>query len=320
MVLRRRSSYILADSPAVTTEQEEFIQILTPEGKRYGDFDVSYSPPFEDISFLDCEVLRPDGKLVRLDPDAIREGGEPAAGEYQQGRRKFFSLPGVVPGAVLHVRYKTEWTKFPLPHVSLEVPIAREQPVLEATISVGVPKETPFHFALEQVVAADPAIRQTSYGTTYSWRFENLPSQSREVLAPPGQQPRLLISTFPDWAAFAEWYARISKLTDEVTPEIAAKAEELTRDVKGDRAKVLALYDYVTRLRYVAVPLGVNSFRPHAAANVLRNQYGDCKDKANLFNAMLHSLKIEARLVSCLGSPRRGKTCPAWRSTTPSRA
>jgi hypothetical protein len=41
----------------------------------------------------------------------------------------------------------------------------------------------------------------------------------------------------------------------------------------------------------------VNSFRPHAAANVLRNQYGDCKDKANLFNALLHTLKIPAHLV-----------------------
>jgi len=60
---------------------------------------------------------------------------------------------------------------------------------------------------------------------------------------------------------------------------------------------VLALYNYVTRLRYVAVPLGVNSFRPHAAGNVLKNQFGDCKDKANLFNTLLHSLNIEAHLV-----------------------
>ena len=82
-----------------------------------------------------------------------------------------------------------------------------------------------------------------------------------------------------------------------MTPEIAAKAKELTRDAKDDREKVLALYNYVTGLRYVAVPLGVNSFRPHAAANVLQNQFGDCKDKANLFNALLHSLEIEARLV-----------------------
>ena len=104
VILRRRLSYTLGSSPAIATEQEEFVQVLTPEGKHYGDFDVTYSPPYEDITFQDCEVLRPDGKLVRLDPDAIRDTHEQSVGDYQRGQRKFFSLPGVEPGAVLHVR------------------------------------------------------------------------------------------------------------------------------------------------------------------------------------------------------------------------
>ncbi|MGD0259616.1 MAG: DUF3857 domain-containing protein [Verrucomicrobiota bacterium] len=297
VILRRRLSYTLGSSPAIATEQEEFVQVLTPEGKHYGDFDVSYSPPQEDISFLDCEVLRPDGKLARLDPDAIRDGHEQSAGDYQRGQRKFFSLPGVGPGAVLHVRYRTTWKTFPLPHVSLEIPIGQDLATLEATVQVNVPKETTFHFASEQVAAGDPVIKQTTYGTSYSWRFENLPAQEREILVSPGERSQLMISTFPDWAGFGEWYGRISKLADEVTPEIAAKAKELTKEAKGDLEKVLALYNYVTRLRYVAVPLGVNSFRPHAAANVLQNEFGDCKDKANLFNTLLRSVGIEARLV-----------------------
>ncbi|MCX6927982.1 MAG: DUF3857 domain-containing protein [Verrucomicrobia bacterium] len=297
VILRRRLSYTLGSNPTIAAEHEQFIQVLTPEGKRFGDFDISYSPPFEDITFLDCEVLRPDGKLVRLDPDAIREGREQSVGDYQRAQRKFFSLPGVVPGSVLHVHYRTTWKTFPLPNVSLEIPIGEELAAVEATLQVSVPKEAPFHFALEQITAADPAIKQTTYGTTYSWRFENLPAQEHEILVSPGSRSRLQISTFPDWAAFAEWYGRISQLTDEVTPEIAAKAKELTREAKEDRDKVLAVYNYVTRLRYVAVPMGVNSFRPHSAANVLQNEYGDCKDKANLFNALLHSLGITAHLV-----------------------
>jgi hypothetical protein len=78
---------------------------------------------------------------------------------------------------------------------------------------------------------------------------------------------------------------------------LTAKAVELAGQSQNDRDKVNAVYNYVAGLRYVAVPLGVNSFRPHAATNVLQNQFGDCKDKANLFNALLHALKIEAHLV-----------------------
>jgi hypothetical protein len=303
IVLRRRISYTLGSNPAVASEQDEFIQILTAEGKRFGDFDVSFSPPHETITFLDTEVLSPDGKLARLDAEAIRETQNESVGDYQSGRRKFFSLPGVVPGAVVHVRYRTEWKTFPMPHVSLTIPIAVDLPAQEATIEVSVPKESAFHFAVEPGSLddagerPDPAIKQSGYATSYSWRFENLPAREHEVLSPPRSRSELLISTFPDWADFAGWYGRLSKLTDEVTPEIEARAKELTKEAGNDRDKVLALFNYVTRLRYVAIPMGVNSYRPHAAANVLKNQFGDCKDKANLLNALLHSLNIEGRLV-----------------------
>jgi hypothetical protein len=311
VLLRRRVNYTLGSNPAITSEQEEFMQILTPEGKRYGDFDISYSPPFEDINFLDCEVLSPDGKLTRLDPDAIREARDEAVGDYQAGRRKFFSLPGVVPGAILRVRYRTEWKTFPLPHVSLEIPVGQDAAVIDSTLQVSVPKDAPFHFAFdhlsivgESFPAADPAIKQSEYGTAYSWHFENLPTHEHELLAPPRQNPRLLLSTFADWKTFADWYSRISKLADDITPEIKAKAEELSRGARNDRDKVLALYNYVTSLRYVAIPLGVNSFRPHAASRVLENQFGDCKDKANLFNTLLRSLNIDGLHAQLVLVPR----------------
>jgi len=297
VVLRRRIRHTLGSSPVIATEQEQFVQILTAEGKRFGDFDISYWPPQEDITFQDCEVLCPDGTILRLDPDDIRETAEESVGDYRKPRRKFFSLPGVVPGAVLHVRYQTEWKKFPMPHVSLKIPLDSELPTLDSTIQIRMPKESAFHFAFEQMTAPDPVVSQTTYGNSYTWQFSDLPSQEHEPLAPPHLQPALLISTFPDWSAFADWYGRIIKLTDVVTPEIAAKAAELAREAKTDRDRALAIYNYVTRLRYVAIPLGVNSFRPHAAAHVLQNHFGDCKDKANLFNTLLRALNIDAQLV-----------------------
>jgi Domain of Unknown Function with PDB structure (DUF3857)/Transglutaminase-like superfamily len=297
VILRQSLRCILGSSPAVVTEQEKFIQILTAEGKQFGDFDVSFTPPEEELEFLDCEVLSPDGKLARLDQDAAREVRDEELGDYRRPHRKFFSLPGVVSGAVIHVRFRTQWKDFPLPSISMPLPVGDELPAIKSFIQVSVSKDTPFHFAFQNLSAADPAVRTTGYSTSYSWELENVPAHRDEILSSPGRTPRLLISTFPDWQAFAEWYGRISRLTDEVTPEIAAKATQLTTGVKTDREKVYALYNYVTALRYVAVPLGINSVRPHAAANVLQNQYGDCKDKANLLNTLLHALHIDAHLV-----------------------
>jgi hypothetical protein len=297
VVLRRTLRCLVGSNPALATELNEYIQVLSAEGKALGDFDVSYAPPQEDLEFLDCEVLRPDGTIVRLDPEDIGQSQESPVGDYAAERRKFFSLPEIVPGAVLHVRYRTQWKEFPLPRVAMALPVVDELPVLDSTIEVSIPNDSPFHFLFEELSAPDPAIARTSYSTSYTWHFEKQSGHRREVLESPHEGARLLFSTFADWKAFADWYGRITRLTAEETSEILAKAQELTRHAQSNREKVEAIYNYVTALRYVAVPLGVNSLRPHAAVNVLKNQFGDCKDKANLLNALLRAVDITAELV-----------------------
>lgn len=298
VILRRTWSTTLAQSPAVTTEVEEFIQILTPEGERFADVDVTYAPPDETVTFLDCEVLKVNGTVERLSPDRILDGAtERPPGDYAAPSRKVFSLPGAAPGAILRVRYRSEWKTFPLPHVIEEVPLAGEIPVLDARIEVRAASGAPLHHAFRNFPAPAPAVQPTSYGQSWTWRLADLPAIPREPLSPPDSAPALLLSTFPDWEAFGAWYLRLIREADRVTPEIAAKAVELTAGAKTDREKVARIYDFVTGLRYVSIPLGVSSHRPHAAASVLQNRFGDCKDKANLFNTLLRSQGIAADIV-----------------------
>ncbi|MBM3882785.1 MAG: DUF3857 domain-containing protein [Verrucomicrobia bacterium] len=297
VVLRRETRLTLASAPALASEHAQWVQILTPEGKHLGDFDFTYSPPEEELQVLEAEVLTPAGELLRIAAEDIREGAEPARGDYRHARHKFLSLPGVVPGAILRVRYRSEWQRYPLPHVSLDVPLVGPLPVLTAALEVAVPKGSAFHFAFAGCAPSDPELAQTRYGSTYTWRFQNLAARSTDALVPPGHAPALLLSTFPDWAAFASWYERITRLSGESTPALEAQARELVRGAQTVEDQVRALYAYVAGLRYVAVPLGVNSVRPHAAAQVFANQFGDCKDKANLLNTLLRALGFEAHLV-----------------------
>lgn len=297
VVLRRVHRFTLGESPAVVHEVDEFVQVLTEEGESRGDLDVAFWPPDERLAFLDCEVLRPDGTLLRHEVSAAPEAPDASASEYPAAQRRAFSLPGVAPGAILRVHYRSEWRRFPLPHVFLEVPLADELPIVDLGVEVRVGSATPLHFAARGLSTPEPDSHESSYGRTYSWHIGAVPALAREVLGPPDPMPRLLLSTFPDWASFSGWYERLVKLADQVTPEIEAQAAQLVRGRASEREKVIALYDFVTSLRYVAVPLGVNSHRPHAAANVLRNHYGDCKDKANLFNTLLKTQGIAAHLV-----------------------
>jgi len=185
----------------------------------------------------------------------------------------------------------------------LRLPLADEAPARDTTIRISVPKDSPFHFRFEgpHMLPPNPRIEKTDYTTTYTWvyawPYNDITEWQADPLTASDNQPALLISTFPDWKTFAGWYERITRLADEATADITNKAIEVTRAVQTDREKIGVLYNYVAGLRYVAVPLGVNSFRPHTAGRVLRNQYGDCKDKANLLNVLLRSQGIDAHLV-----------------------
>jgi hypothetical protein len=80
-------------------------------------------------------------------------------------------------------------------------------------------------------------------------------------------------------------------------PDAAIKelADELTRGVTDRRAQARRLYDWVNlNIRYVATYVGAGGFVPHAAADVLRNRYGDCKDHVIILEALLAAKGIES--------------------------
>src|SRR5208283_3003611 len=63
-------------------------------------------------------------------------------------------------------------------------------------------------------------------------------------------------------------------------------------------AKIQALAAFVQDdIRYVAIELGIGGYQPHAAADVLRHRYGDCKDKATLLSAMLREIGVASYYV-----------------------
>jgi len=85
------------------------------------------------------------------------------------------------------------------------------------------------------------------------------------------------------------------------SPEIRAKAVELTKSAQDEDAKLRAIYDYVsTHFRYIGVSFGIGRYQPHPATDVLSNQYGDCKDKHTLLAALLEAVGIKAFLPSLI--------------------
>jgi transglutaminase-like putative cysteine protease len=101
------------------------------------------------------------------------------------------------------------------------------------------------------------------------------------------------ISSFTNWEDVGRWYWNLQKDRIEPTPAIRAKAAELTKGMTDDAAKLRALYSFVsTQYRYIGIAFGIGRYQPHAADDVLTNNYGDCKDKHTLLASLLQASGI----------------------------
>jgi transglutaminase-like putative cysteine protease len=63
-------------------------------------------------------------------------------------------------------------------------------------------------------------------------------------------------------------------------------------------------------IRYVAIDIGNSGIVPHDADSVLANAYGDCKDHAVLYSALLKAKGIQSETV--LINLGEAYTLPTW--------
>jgi tetratricopeptide (TPR) repeat protein len=146
----------------------------------------------------------------------------------------------------------------------------------------------------------EPAISEEGNRRVYRWKTANLESKTQDKETPATSKTEVppfdvQISTFQSWEEVGRWYAGLQQDRVQPSPEIRAKALELTRDAGDDEAKIRQIYSYVaTKFRYIGIAFGIGRYQPHSAGEILDNQYGDCKDKHTLLASLLQALGVKA--------------------------
>lgn len=102
--------------------------------------------------------------------------------------------------------------------------------------------------------------------------------------------PSVAWTTFHSWKEVGEWYRGLSLSQAKPNEALKTRADELTANAKTPEDQVRAIYDFVAaHTRYVGIDFGIGRYQPHTAQEVLSNEYGDCKDKDTLLEALLHA-------------------------------
>lgn len=270
--------------------------------REFGLLVYPYSASFENLDVLFVRVRKPDGTTVETPASDIQELDSAVSREapmYTDQREKHIAVKSLGVGDLLEVSLR--WTVHdPVApgHFWYDHSFFKAGICLKEEFEIDVPANLAVKLAdtdFPPLITDDTGRRTYLYSTSHLKKEEEeeIPAWEKDFNG--AAPPTLRVSSFTSWADVGAWYGGLQQPRVHVTPEIRAKADELTKGKSADAEKIRAIYDFVaSRFRYIGVDLGAGRYTPHSAEEVLANRYGDCKDKHTLFAALLEAAGIHA--------------------------
>ncbi len=289
-----------------TRETTARIRILADAGvKDMAVLTFTYTASNQQVDVAYVRVIKPDGSIVvtpdyniqDMPADVTRE-----APMYSDIHEKHVAVRGLAVGDTLEYQYTLRTLKSDVPgHFWLEYSFEKNLIILDEQLDIDLPADKPLTVASADI---QPSITTAGGRKLYHWASSNLARPDPD--APPKStknwKPSVQVTTFSSWEQVGAWYNSLQKDSLAITPAIQARADALTKGLTNDEDKLHAIFnDVALHIHYVGLDFGIGRYQPHAADDVLSNEYGDCKDKHTLLAALLKAAGIEAWpvLVSC---------------------
>ncbi len=290
-------------------EAKARIRVQSEAGvQQWGQLQDGYNSANERVEIPYVRVLKEDGSVVKAGDDAVQDLSAPIEREapvYTDYRQKHITVPGLRPGEVLEYDMVTVvHTPLAAGQFWVDYEFDQSNISLDETLDVDVPAGR--NLKLKCKPGMEPKITEENGRRIYHWSSSHLEREDDAAKAkeldkkkkkhrPEDDRPDIQLTTFETWEQIGRWYAGLEKDRRAPSPEVRAKAQELTKGLNTDLEKTEALYDFVAKnFRYVSLSLGVGRYQPHAASDVLHDQYGDCKDKHTLLASLLEAEGLHA--------------------------
>lgn len=275
--------------------QSSRIRILTEAGRdAVGQFYFSYSSGLEDLKIDYFRTVKKDGTQLPVDPSQAVETASPisqSAPMFSDVKVKVMVARDLAVGDALEYQFERV-VRVPLKPGDFWAMHYQDQSSVVDSELVVLDVPAGRRLTLKASPDAHYTTEEKNGRRGYRWQLSN--PKPREASDLPAD-PIFVASTLTDWKQVGDWYRGLEAPRVEVTPEIKALAAQLTTGKNTPREKLDALYVYVSeQVRYVALEFGIGGYQPHAAADVLKNRYGDCKDKSGLLEALLAAAGITA--------------------------
>lgn len=318
------SAEVLLDQTDITVtgpgEYQEhsrwIVRILRPDGREEGNLWLHLAQ-HDKLSSIHAWTIDSSGREYELKDKDFTERGSYNYELYDDIRYRYALAPAAAPGSVIAFEYDVRR------HVFVDQFhwwFQEESPVREARLTVTLPPGWEYKTSWAGAAAVQPA---AAGDNRWQWTVRAVPGIEREPMRPFfwALCSRMELAYFgpgavrvSSWEGLGRWYIGLTSDRRNPTPELKEKALQLTAGHPDFDGKLRSLASFMqSEVRYVAIEIGIGGFQPHAAGDIFRARYGDCKDKATLLSTMLREVGINSDYV--IINTHRGVADPALPST-----
>jgi hypothetical protein len=299
-----------------TERHRKVVRILKPQGRDNlcaVSFDVD-----EKINYFRAWTIAADEKTYQAqDTDFVDAGnltGDPVMLNTQ--RVRVAAPPAVDVNAVLVC--ESEELKAPYSQET-DWGVQDKLPVVFEALEVDLPPGRPYAVSWHNHAPVTPVEVSTNH-----WRWEVKDEKTLNLRDVPSRPEWDALAARMDvqwgdaavagidnqWKALGAWYTKLEADRPDPSPEITAKVQSLIAGAPDFYTKLSSITESIQKnIRYFIVMRGIGGWQANRAADIFRNQYGDCKDKSTLVISMLQVAGIRAFYVPV--DDRRGVVDPA---------
>ena len=297
--------YLIADYQYNTILKEQYvhfaIKIENESGiQNYSDIWVNYFPNYQKLIFHKLVVIRDNheyNRLVIKDIKTIQNESNKKSKSYSERYSSGLFIEDVQVGDIIEYSYTIRGKNTVLKNNYFDdYSLQFSQPLNKLFIKVITDKEHPVFYKLFK---SDEQPQEIEQGDKLILQWEltdieevvsnsNLPSWYMAYAT-------LQLSSFSEWSEMIDWGLDLYPQKNLKGTILEKKIDEITNGLETNSEKINAIVNFVQdEVRYVAIAVNENNYRPHDPVAVFKKRYGDCKDKTYLLTVMLNHIGVKA--------------------------
>jgi len=270
---------------------------------------ICYKEGFEELEMIEARTITPEGEIIKITKDDMTDRSWTTWNFPEEDQRCWvWQMKGAAPGSIFEIRYRSRWTRVLGPS---GLWFGDRDPVLEATYTIDAPADYQYRWKTYHI-DIQPTEKKEGGRIIRSWTARDVqPMQYEEgMVAPDDVIPKLVVAnerisafvevsdkcaSIKSWEDLGHCKAALYKKQQEVTPEVKAVADKISKTAKTETEKVKAVWKWMNdNVRYVGLESGLGGWIPLSAHVVCTKKYGDCKAVGGLISVLCRELGLKA--------------------------